>query len=445
MVSILLLSELAIWTACLVHCRSRKQLSIYQPAGVLLGYQFMFHLAKPALWYYLGHNHAFEYMRYYPGEDVVAESICVSIAGLLISYLAYANLFKLSNDEVRTAIRQAISTARFTKTARTTILLVMAISFAAFVSRVRGYLGEDVGIRLFQDPRTGVMVFSEGSGWWFELSSTYVFCATFLWMASGFSRRWAVVMAACGLLWLTVGTSRFVFVYWAISACILVIVRSKLSLRRVMLFAPFGAFLVIAFIALGQNRAAIREMVFGSDNRPQVRDQWNRASPLDTLDMSTFEVQTALIDVVPRLTESFTYFTQHLRVITEPIPRALWSDKPYGNPFEFFDINRFVNLTSLSTGWYGEGWLSFGFLGVLATCIIYVSLSSLVLRRLITAGGPNAAFAYTVLVPLHLQWMRDGVVVSIIKFALFLTLPAIISSFFGRSRIGTNDASLARH
>ncbi|WP_130218806.1 hypothetical protein [Bradyrhizobium genosp. SA-3] len=399
----------------------------------MLGYHLLFHLLKPFLWYYFNHNHAFEYMQFYPSEESVTNSIFISIAGLLSSYSAYVLLFRYDNDTVRAKLAAAISSARISVTTRAAILVVMALSFGAFVQRLRGYLGEDVGVRLVQDARTGVQVFSEGSGWWFELSSAYVFCGIYLWMTSRFSRPWAVAMSTLGFLWLTVGRSRFVFVYWAITVLILVLIRSKLNARKLLVFAPLAAILITSFVLLGQNRAAIREMVLGGDSKPQVSDTWNRASPLDTLDMSTFEVQTALIDAVPRLTDSFSYFTQHLRILTEPIPRALWSDKPLGNPIEFFDINRFVNLTSLSTGWYGEGWLSYGILGVLTTCVIYVALSSFALRILLMNGGPNAAFVYIVLIPLHLQWMRDGVLISILKFTLFLTLPAIIAAVVAKS------------
>ncbi|WP_027581521.1 hypothetical protein [Bradyrhizobium sp. Ai1a-2] len=427
MITLLLLLEFVVWIGCLLHCQVNRQLSIFQPVSILLGYHFLFHLAKPFLWYYFDHNHAFEYMHFYPSEQDIANSILVSIVGLLTSYWAYVLFFRYDNDAIRARLASAIAIARISETTRAVILVVLALSFMAFVQRLRGYLGSDDGFQLVQDARTGNLGFSGGSGWWFELSSAYVFCGIYLWMTSGFSRAWTVIMVALGFLWLTVGQSRFVFVYWALTVAILVLVRSRLNLRKVLFFLPLVTILISAFVALGQNRAAVRDAIFGA-NSPTKVSEWKRESPFDTLDISTFEVQTAVVDTVPRLTNSYTYFTEHLRILTEPIPRALWSDKPFGDPIKMFEINRFVNLISLSTGWYGQGWLSYGILGLLSTCIIYAMLSSFALRILLKNGGPNAAFAYAVLIPLHLQWMRDGVLVSVLKFALFLTVPAIISA-----------------
>ncbi|MCK1325061.1 MULTISPECIES: hypothetical protein [unclassified Bradyrhizobium] len=427
MISFLLFFELAVWTGCLLHCHANRQLSILQPVTILLGYHFLFHLMKPALWYYFDHNHAFEYMHFYPNEEDVTNSILISIVGLLTSYLAYVFFFRYDNLAIRARLAPAINSARTSSTTRALILVVLALSFVAFVQRLRGYLGSDDGFQLAQDARTGNLGFTEGSGWWFELSSAYVFCGVYLWITSGFSRVWGLIMSSLGFLWLTVGQSRFVFVYWAMTVAILVLTRSKFSFRKLLVLLPLGAILIIAFIALGQNRAAIREAVFGTSSPPRV-SEWKRESPLDTLDISTFEVQTATVSIVPRLTDSYTYFTEHLRIVTEPIPRALWAGKPFGDPIKMFQINRFANLVSLSTGWYAEGWLSLGIIGVVITCLVYAMLSSLVMQVLLTSGGSNGAFAYTVLVPLHLQWMRDGVLVSVLKFSLFLTLPAIIAA-----------------
>lgn len=443
MISLLLLIEFVIWTGCLFHCHTNRQLSILQPVTILLGYHFLFQLAKPVLWLYFDHNHAFEYMHFTPNEEDVANSILISITGLLSSYLAYVFFFRYDNHTVKEKLAIGTNSARASSTVRAVILVLLGISFIAFVQRLRGYLGTDDGFQLAQDARTGNLGFTEGSGWWFELSSAFVFCGVYLWMSSGCSKMWTLIMAALGLLWLTVGQSRFVFVYWAMTVVILQLVRSQLNFRKLLLLLPIGVAFITVFIALGQNRGLVREAIFGSSTPPRV-SEWKRVSPLDTLDVSTFEVQTAAISIVPKLTGSYTYFTEHLRVLTEPIPRALWAGKPFGDPIKMFEINRFVNFISLSTGWYGEGWLSYGIFGVVATCFVYVLLSSFTLRILLNSGGPNAAFAYMVLIPLHLQWMRDGVLVSVLKFTLFLTLPAAIAAILSSHSNGTSPRQFTR-
>ncbi|WP_439405841.1 hypothetical protein ACNJX9_31395 [Bradyrhizobium sp. DASA03076] len=432
MISTLLFLEFVIWFGCLLHCQAKGQLSIVQPVTILLGYHFLFHLMKPALWYYFNHNHAFEYMQFYPNEEETVNSILVSTLGLSTSYLGYVFFFRYDNRKIRAILAPEINRAGISSTAHTLVLLVLAVSFVAFVQRMRGYLGSDEGFQLVQDARTGNFGFSQGSGWWYELSSAFVFCAMYLWMTSGFSRIWTIAVCGLGSLWLTLGSSRFVFVYCVMTGTILMITRSRLNLRKFLLLLPVGATLIVAFVVLGQNRAAIREIFFDTSSTERVTDDWKRVSPLDTLDMSTFEVQTAAVSIVPRLTDSYTYFTEHVRLLTEPIPRALWSSKPFGDPIKMIELNRFANMVTLSTGWYGQGWLSFGIVGIVATCLIYVMLSSFILRTLLSNAGPNAAFAYTVLIPLHLQWMRDGVLVSVVKFTLFLTLPAIIAAFVAR-------------
>ncbi|MGH7005997.1 MAG: hypothetical protein ACREIP_18795, partial [Alphaproteobacteria bacterium] len=74
----------------------------------------------------------------------------------------------------------------------------------------------------------------------------------------------------------------------------------------------------------------------------------------------------------------------------------------------------------------GDGWLSFGWIGL----VITMGLVGMVLGRLhrrfwANLGNPSIVMTYCTFVPLTILWFRDGGI-SIVKLALFALLPIFV-------------------
>ncbi len=126
----------------------------------------------------------------------------------------------------------------------------------------------------------------------------------------------------------------------------------------------------------------------------------------------------------------YFYFSTYLPLITLPVPRPLWPDKP-GIAFYLNDLQTpqrpFVQLGTIVT-LIGESYLSFGILGV----IFIPLLLSYVLSRFYFAAYRRgyfsvAHFTYLVVAASLLQIYRDGIS-AIVVFVLVAFMPMILLS-----------------
>ena len=137
--------------------------------------------------------------------------------------------------------------------------------------------------------------------------------------------------------------------------------------------------------------------------------------------------------VVPDITNSFTYFSQYLQFFTEPIPRLLWSDKPIGPPITFFNLNDYGNFNVLTTSLIGDGWMSFGYLGIVLMMLLTGYLCGKIFIALTNnINDPVFAFLYSVQIPTLIMWYRDGGI-GVLKIFLFYAMPILIWHFMRKN------------
>ena len=169
-------------------------------------------------------------------------------------------------------------------------------------------------------------------------------------------------LAAVG--WLTFGCSaRFQFLGWLIGAT--VIVSSNLSITRKALLAMIGLFVAGTLFAvagalrdaedseLALEEASVNRFAFASD-----------ANMLDGF--------VLLRQVYPDVL-NYTYGGEHLEILTRPIPRALWPDKPVGgylNKLGIINANTGFTL-GISPSLFGSFYQEGGFIAVILLSAIY--------------------------------------------------------------------------
>lgn len=197
-----------------------------------------------------------------------------------------------------------------------------------------------------------------------------------VWKAGGLkdfiSRSVAIVVLAAVAL-LTFGAyARFQFIGWLLACTI--IVTSGYSFTRKVLIGGIGIAIAIAlFVVAG----ALRNQEEDSDASLE-QNAWERF--LFASDANMLDGFALLRQVYPNLLP-FDYGGAHLEILTRPIPRALWPDKPVGGY-----MNK-LGLTGIQTGGtlgispslFGSFYQEGGLVGIVVCSLLYgVGLGKLI-------------------------------------------------------------------
>ncbi len=231
--------------------------------------------------------------------------------------------------------------------------------------------------------------------------------------SQGFS-RWTVIVSIMALM---------MFYCWD--------KRKNFPPLSIILLAPI---MLLGFNQLSHNRQYFKQLLSGGttevvesleiDVTTTAEEEFQ--AKWDTPDFANYDFLVFIIHVVPKQTFTYTYFTQHLQIFTEPIPRKIWEGKPKGAPIQYFNLNNYGDFTGLTVSIIGDGWMSWGWFGVIMNSIVI----AVVLGRCYTVFVRNQNNIYIVAIfiftnALLIQLYRDGSVVSLAKKMLFLLAPVI--------------------
>jgi hypothetical protein len=169
-------------------------------------------------------------------------------------------------------------------------------------------------------------------------------------------------LAAIG--WLTFGSSaRFQFLGWLIGAT--VIVSSNLSIVRKALLAVIGLFVAGTLFAVAGALRGVDDPEFALEEASVNRFAF-------AADANMLDGFVLLRQVYPNLL-NYTYGREHLEILTRPIPRAWWPDKPVGgylNKLGIIDANTGFTL-GISPSLFGSFYQEGGFIAMILLSGIY--------------------------------------------------------------------------
>jgi len=122
------------------------------------------------------------------------------------------------------------------------------------------------------------------------------------------------------------------------------------------------------------------------------------------------------------------YGSLYLPLLTLPIPRAWWPDKPTLAPY-VFDISttgRPMGANGMITTYLGESYANFGFAGILLVPPVLAALLAYFRRKAFTAPSDSVLrFAYVLVSVNLIQVYRDGLQ-SIVVFTFVNMMPLVI-------------------
>ncbi len=419
MIGAALTAQFLLWMAVSLACLTTHRPSVFHPAVWYLGFHGLVFVLRPIFVHMFGFDTIWAYMLYRPAETVFLRTLAISSVGMLVFVAAC-----LAFSWKRLAQPQR-PTPGFTATQRgalalTTFLLAPLVAYSIYATR-EGILGERVA---------GVYIMTQSVG--------YINDAQFL--ATPLLCAWLVVTRFHWLNLLPVGTYLgyriwFGWSRWSILLFMAMVVVAFCWQRQrrwppawwLIAALPF----LILFNTLGHNRDYLKALIEG---RPAVAVEQlpgeTRSERIrrrfDTQDFANFDYLSYVVGVVPERTGAFTLGTQYLQLLTEPVPRRLWKQKPIGPPVKRFDLGAYGNFTGLTVSLVGDGWMSAGWGGVILTLGLaggFLGWAYDYFRR--HSHRPLPALLFISGLAMSPQWFRDGGI-SIAKFMFWTWLPLLL-------------------
>ena len=271
---------------------------------------------------------------------------------------------------------------------------------------------------------TGVQVNLEGTGWFYDAALMLVPLTVLIVWVTRF--RWYGWLPFGAFLVLQAGSGvRGPMVYALVAVMALWLMDRRRAWPDWRTVAAVGV-MVVAFNVIVLDRGnAVRE-AFGG---PSGNDYATGAGldPLEHMDFANLEYFEYLVYAVPQRSGSYDYFAQNLQIFTEPVPRALWKDKPHGSPVQFFNLWDYGRPIGITTSMPGQGWLALGYPGIVIQCGLFGLLFGAMYRMfLVRRHGAGARLIYAFVLANLVLCVRDGTLLVLVRTLPFYLGPVLL-------------------
>ena len=396
------------------------QASLFHPVTWYLVFHGIVFVVRPILVHDFGFDHEIIYMSLSLDDDLFVRTLMVSSVGLICFVVACM----LAGKSAIVFCNQPES--RFTLPEScglliSTLLLSPMIGYSIYSSRSMPP----------SQMINGISVMTEGTGYVYEFANILapLLC---VWLVRSRFHWLNLIPVTLYIGYRTwYGWSR-----WTIVLFIVMVALSYCWQRRLKWVPLWSAGLAVPlfllFTVVGQNRDLLKNFFEGTTTVyiekgiAGLTPETKARIALDGPDFANFDFLAYIVKAVPELTKKYTYGLQYLQILTEPIPRILWREKPVGAPVETIDIGAYGNFVGRTFSLCGDGWTSGGWIGL----VITLSLSGALLgwaHRWFWRNTDNnlSALLYITNMGTVIQWYRDGGI-SIAKFLLWCALPIVV-------------------
>jgi hypothetical protein len=406
----------------------RDYASIFHPASFYLAFHGLIFVFRPFLAYYGEYEAIYRVFRFRPTE----EDMIVVLVGAMLGFLAFMlAVTRIGGVTVRIDRDQADAAERrhLMKPFLITLLLCGPI---ALYSLLYAWEGRAIGnLGVVMDGATGLTVNSESHGY-FKDSQVMLTPLVALVVWFGRFRLWTILPVAAFVV-LRVGTGG----RWPLVACFVLIGLLYLS-EKGRRWPPAWTvlalmLLTIPFTAISQDRGRSVRELFVEDRVAAYDGGGARDRFMEGMDFANLEYYQYLVYAIPKRTGTYGYFVHNLQILTEPIPRVLWPDKPVGAPIKLYSLLEYGRPIGMTNSLPGEGWAQLGFAGVVLWCGLAGALLGWVYRRFASRRPSNLTLiAYATLLSLSITFFRDGLLITLLRTGLFCFLPLAIMALAAR-------------
>lgn len=195
---------------------------------------------------------------------------------------------------------------------------------------------------------------------------------------------------------------RFSLLGWVIPIGLAILSRVKPSLRLIVLSVG-GTIALIGFSILGEMRNSKGKSFLELYEKAVERIALSEDSNMLDGFMMMHQVVPSTLD--------FQYGVNHLEILTRPIPRSVWPNKPSGGYANKLNLNKDsqgVHYIGISESMYGTFYIEGGIAGIVFFCWLYGMFLARVVNRLRQYHGMLGATLAGCLYASLIAWFRGG-------------------------------------
>lgn len=441
--SLALAATWLVFLLVLLYYVNSKVASVFNPMSFFLFYHFILFVLKPTLSYSLNYRYIYGVYHFIPSLSdklIVLGAVNLSLISFTFACLTFGSV-PYSDLEKRPRNYQA--RREYMRPLFVTWLMVGPLACYSLY-KVIGWSTSGTFDMVF-DQDAGTFINTSGNGYIVEAQimlvplvvfTAWIFrftlislipAATFIIAKSFTGQRWPIVVTIFALMLLYFYDAR---VRWL----------------KYKFLVPI-CFFWLAFNVMSEDRGGyLRQLVgignYNGVNADRVAYKSNLGF-LESMDYGNLEFFELIVYAVPQRTKSYDYFAEQLQVITEPIPRVIWKNKPKGAPIKFFRLDDYIPVFSFTKSVAGAGWFGLGWLGVAIWSWIFGAAYGIAYKKWARSTGVILTVSYIIVLALALQFLRDGILVSVVKMGGFTLLPLLFIRFIkSRVHFRSNERSI---
>lgn len=427
MYDFLLLASVVLFAASCVAFLRHPAASLFHPASFYLAFHGFIFVFRPLLARYYDYDLVY---RLYGFQPSIEDKITVILSANLAMVVFVAISIWIAGERIVPVGRSEFDKIR-RDLARPALLAIAILTPLALWSQIGNWERRVNNFEsMVRDAATGNLINIQGNGWFTDSALMMAPMAVILvWL---FRYRWWGWVYFAGFAVLQAGTgTRQALVFAVVSIAIIRLIETQ---RRWFSWSTVLPILLagVAFNLLVIDRGSAVRMLFSDDLGPDYVSNED-LDPLEHMDFANLEYFEYIVYAVPQRTGSYDYFAHVLQLATEPIPRALWADKPVGSPVQYFSLWDYGQPIGMTASVPGMGWMSLGYAGVAIQAAIFALIFGFLYRfLLINRLSVVARLAYALAISLSILGFRDGTLLTLFRLAPFYFGPLLLTLLLAR-------------
>ncbi|TMM47339.1 O-antigen polymerase [Qipengyuania marisflavi] len=421
MYDFLLAASLIVFALVVSAYARHRAASLMHPATVYLAFHGLIFVFRPIVARLYDFDFIYRLYNFQPSMDdkitVILGANLALLTFVLVSLrVASEPVAQIAADEIR-GVR-----ARLTKPIAIVAAVIAPLAITSQIGNWRRRVNEfDT---MMTDAATGVQFNVDGNGWF---TDSALMLAPLVIMALWLSRYrlwgWAIFGAFVVLQSGSGGRAPLIYTVVAIGVLFLLERGRRWFDWRGVVLAVFA---LVAFNQIVMDRgAAVRDLVGSDAGDTYITDR--QLDPLEGMDFANLEYFEYIVYAVPQRTGTWDYFASNLQLFTEPIPRALWPDKPKGSPVQFFQLWNYGTPTGMTASVPGMGWMSLGYIGIIIQASVFALIYASAYNWLLIRRRSAAAWiGYALIIATSVTVLRDGSLLTLARLSPFYVGPLLM-------------------
>ena len=427
MYDFLLIASVVVFAATVIAYLRHPAAALSHPASFYLAFHGFIFVFRPlvARWY------EFDFVyRLYDFQPSISDKITV-ILGANLGMLVFVGLSLIvGSREPSAQPREAHDRMRALVFKPFLSAIALLTPIAAYSQVGNWSLRVNNFETMVRDAATGNMVNIQGNGWFTDaalmmapMAVMMVWLSRYRWWGWAYFAVFAFLQAGTGT------RHAIIYAVAAIAICWLLEKGRRWFDWRAVAMALVAA---VAFNQIVIDRGgAVRSIVAEDLGEGYIDEQ--ALDPLEHMDFASLEYFEYIVFAVPQRTGTYDYFAHVLQIFTEPVPRALWKDKPVGSPVQNFSLWDYGRPIGMTASMPGIGWMSLGYPGIVIQAAIFALIFGGIYHLLLVRqGGPLARLAYVLAIAMTVLGFRDGTLLTLIRTLPFYFGPFLLAMLFVR-------------